>query len=186
VGKFRFENYAFTQKCFTGSNLEPWERLDTIRCKSISSEQDCLSIGSGTGVRCVRDMDWTETSIPAFRTEAGYQLWGYDPVAKRMVVAFATPKGFGNLGGVVFATGSLGKLIGETLTLSWLCPRDAACRNVQSQVIIPPDGRHVRYITILSTGQKLEAQKAIRIDSASLDSSDKAPTARGDAPKRPR
>lgn len=173
VGAFRADMFVpgktvVAKECAGSSPLE-------FSCDLLSSNQECQSIGSGPGVRCIRDMDWHETRVPASRSQAAFELWGYDPVARRMVtgIAFpASPTAIRGLGGMTFATGSL---LGRTLTLTWLCPRHSDCSSEQTRVIIPPDGRHVRHLT----GNRNEFRILTRV----VDTS--APRSRNTSPRRP-
>jgi hypothetical protein len=168
VGKFLFAHISTTkllpQECAHPASFQ-------FICDTMSSDQECLSVGSGPGVRCIRDMGWQETNVPATRVLAGFELWGYDPVVQRVVTAIAypaSPMAIRNLGGMTFATGSLRS---DTLTMTWLCPRGSACASPQTRIVIPPDGSHIRHIS--SNGNR-EVQRLTRVPKASA------------APRRPR
>jgi hypothetical protein len=180
TGKFEYKGLATSCSLPAGKPCEP-----------PSLVQECERIGSGVGVRCKRAMEFAQLREPAARLSAAFELWGFDPVARGMVNATASPAAFGGVGSLYF---SAGPLLRDTVTLTWRCSTRPGCKPSQWSVGINDEGKRVQLFLVptLSDGTTLKGRagrvqvaEMLRIANEGADPAVSSPRTRTPSPRRP-
>jgi hypothetical protein len=171
VGGFRVE--MAPQDCFTRSPIEKPCSFDG------TSKAECAGIGEG-GVRCVRDMAWSERRVPPSRTKAALTLWGYDPVAGKIVLGWALPPAMDGIGAMVFAAG----VLKDNEAKFPECTVDRRLHCFNTWVSIPKDGSYVRFRSPANQGG-WELMKMVRLGTDSAVIAPEGRQGRGTSPRHP-
>lgn len=153
-------------------------------------EAQCEGIGTGPGVRCVMNMAWPETGVPAnwrpsMKGNPGFTLYGYDPVQRGIAVMSVAPTATVGPGGF-----GVGHLVNGVLTsYPPNCAQPPLCNGIH-RVSHAPNGEWIQFAgTSGSASGEFSlslAHKLYRMQEGMADETARRPKAPSSRPPRGR